>query len=76
MKKFFMKKIFALLCSVFVALSAFAADNAIAVPAPKTVNIGDGNEWIPLFVQGVITSNLQQYSGLTVISGRPSSFTL
>lgn len=62
-----MKKIFALLCSVFVALSAFAADNAIAVPAPKTVNIGDGNEWIPLFVQGVITSNLQQYSGLTVI---------
>jgi len=62
-----MKKVFALLFSVFVALSAFAADNAIAVPAPKTVNIGDGNEWIPLFVQGVITSNLQQYSGLTVI---------
>lgn len=62
-----MKKFFALLCSVFVAFSAFAADNAIAVPAPKTVNIADGNEWIPLFIQGVITSNLQQYSGLTVI---------
>lgn len=43
------------------------ADNVIAVPAPKAVNIGEGNEWIPFFVQGVITSNFQQYSGLKII---------
>ena len=48
-------------------LAAAAADNAIAVTAPKAVNIGSDGEWIPLFVQGVITANLAQYSGLTVI---------
>ena len=48
-------------------LAAAAADNAIAVTAPKAVNIGTDGEWIPLFVQGVITANLAQYSGLTVI---------
>lgn len=42
-------------------------NNALVVPSPKAVNLGDGNDWIPLFVQGVITSNLQQYSGLQVI---------
>ena len=41
--------------------------NSIAVPAPKGVNLGDGAEWIPLFIQGVITANFQQYSGLTVV---------
>lgn len=40
---------------------------SIAVPAPKGVNLGDGADWIPFFMQGVITSNFQQYSGLTVI---------
>ena len=42
-------------------------ENSIAVPAPKGVNLEDGADWIPLFIQGVITSNFQQYSGLTVI---------
>ena len=41
--------------------------NSIAVPAPKGVNLGDGADWIPLFIQGVITSNFQLYSGLTVV---------
>ncbi|MBD5438124.1 MAG: leucine-rich repeat protein [Treponema sp.] len=40
---------------------------SIAVPAPKGVNLGAGADWIPFFMQGVITSNFQQYSGLTVI---------
>ena len=40
---------------------------SIAVPAPKGVNLGAGMDWIPFFMQGVITSNFQQYSGLTVI---------
>ena len=31
------------------------------------MNIGNGNEWIPLFIQGVITSNFQQYSGMKVV---------
>ena len=64
-----MKKKLFLTCALI--LCAFgrivAADNAIAVPAPKTVNIDSEGAWIPLFIQGVITSNFQQYSGLTVI---------
>lgn len=63
-----MKKIFTLLTLLIASITAFAQDNnAIAVPAPKAVNLGDDTEWIPLFIQGVITSNFQQYSGLTVI---------
>ncbi|MDE7292473.1 MAG: leucine-rich repeat protein [Treponemataceae bacterium] len=45
---------------------------SIAVPAPKGVNLGDGADWIPFFMQGVITSNFQQYSGLTVIDRQNS----
>ncbi len=64
-----MKKKLFLTCALI--LCAFgrivAADNAIAVPAPKTVNIDSEGAWIPLFIQGIITSNFQQYSGLTVI---------
>ena len=41
--------------------------NAIAVPAPKGVNLESGSDWIPLFIQGIITTNFQQYSGLAVI---------
>ena len=41
--------------------------NAIAVPAPKGVNLEGGSDWIPLFIQGIITTNFQQYSGLAVI---------
>ena len=61
------KKIFALLSLLALGAAAFAQSTAIAVPAPKTVNIGSGNEWIPLFIQGVITANFQQYSGMNVI---------
>lgn len=39
----------------------------IAVPIPKTINFSEGKEWIPVFIQGIITSNFQQYSGMTVI---------
>lgn len=63
-----MKKIVGVLLLCISALTgAFVADNVIAVPAPKAVNIGEVNEWIPFFVQGVITSNFQQYSGLKII---------
>ena len=41
--------------------------DSIAVPAPKAVNLEGGTNWIPLFVQGIITTNFQQYSGLAVI---------
>ncbi|MCH5291691.1 MAG: hypothetical protein J1D88_08075 [Treponema sp.] len=47
--------------------SGHLKESSIAVPAPKGVNLEDGADWIPLFIQGVITSNFQQYSGLTVI---------
>ena len=60
-----MKKLCALLA--FLVLAAAASSQTIAVPAPKTVQLGEGSDWIPLFVQGVITTNLQQYSGLKVI---------
>ena len=40
---------------------------SIAVPAPKAVNLDGGADWIPLFIQGIITTNFQQYSGLAVI---------
>lgn len=63
-----MKNILALLAALTMSVAAFAqTNNTIAVPAPKTVNIGNGNEWIPLFIQGVITSNFQQYSGMKVV---------
>ena len=45
----------------------FAADDVVAVPSPKTVNMGAEMEWIPLFIQGVITANFQQYSGMKVV---------
>jgi len=62
------KKLFLMGALVLCAFGRIvAADNAIAVPAPKTVNIDADSAWIPLFIQGIITSNFQQYSGLTVI---------
>ncbi|MCR5495987.1 MAG: penicillin-binding protein activator LpoB [Treponema sp.] len=39
----------------------------IAIPVPKTINIENGADWIPIFFQGIITSNFQQYSGMNVI---------
>jgi len=62
-----MKKLFAVITLLLSATISFAQSKTIAVPAPKTVNIGEGNEWIPLFIQGVITTNFQQYSGMKVI---------
>lgn len=41
--------------------------NNIAVPVPKTLNFAEGTDWIPVFIQGIITSNFQQYSGMNVI---------
>ncbi|MFC2603419.1 MAG: CsgG/HfaB family protein, partial [Treponema sp.] len=61
MKKFF------LICTLVLGAMLSAENNTIAVPAPKSVNLGAENGWIPLFIQGVITSNLQQYSGMKVI---------
>jgi len=61
MKKFF------LIISLILGAMLSAENNTIAVPAPKSVNLGAENGWIPLFIQGVITSNLQQYSGMKVI---------
>ena len=57
-----MKRLLTLLAVFALATATFAQNNTIAVPAPKTMNIGEGNEWIPLFIQGVITTNFQNYS--------------
>ena len=63
-----MKKLITLLVTMLLATATFAqTKNTIAVPAPKAVNIGDDSNWIPLFIQGVITSNFQQYSGMNVV---------
>ena len=63
-----MKKIVTILAMLAAGMAAFAQGNvSIAVPAPKAVNLGEGTDWIPLFIQGIITTNFQQYSGLTVI---------
>lgn len=68
-----MKKIFVVCLAIFfLATAIFAQNKAIAVPAPKTINIGEGNEWIPLFVQGVITTNFQNYSGMKVVDRQNS----
>ncbi|WP_294428364.1 CsgG/HfaB family protein [uncultured Treponema sp.] len=62
------KLITTILTTILLSFATFAQTaNSIAVPAPKTVNLGDGNNWIPLFIQGVITSNFQQYSGMKVV---------
>lgn len=57
---------------VMFSMAAIAQNNTIAVPAPKTMNIGEGNEWIPLFIQGVITTNFQNYSGMKVVDRQNS----
>ena len=63
-----MKKILAILAMLAAGMAAFAQNkNAIAVPEPKGVNLSEDTKWITLFIQGLITSNFQQYSGLTVI---------
>ena len=63
-----MKKIMAILAMLAAGMAAFAQNkNAIAVPEPKGVNLSEDTKWITLFIQGLITSNFQQYSGLTVI---------
>lgn len=62
------KKSLSLICSfIFSVAAIFAADDVVAVPSPKTVNMGAEMEWIPLFIQGVITANFQQYSGMKVV---------
>lgn len=62
------KKNLSLICSfIFSVAAIFAADDVVAVPSPKTVNMGAEMEWIPLFIQGVITANFQQYSGMKVV---------
>ena len=61
------KTVFAVIAAMAMAASFAQGKGSIAVPAPKGVNLGDGAEWIPLFIQGVITANFQQYSGMTVI---------
>ena len=63
-----MKKLITILAAFLLATATFAqTKNTIAVPAPKAVNIGDDSNWIPLFIQGVITANFQQYSGMNVV---------
>ena len=67
-----MKKILVLIAMLSIGMAAFAQNSTIAVPAPKTMNIGEGNEWIPLFIQGVITTNFQNYSGMKVVDRQNS----
>lgn len=63
-----MKKIIMFLAMFAVYAAIFAQGKAsIAVPAPKGVNLGADADWIPVFIQGTIMANFQQYSGLTVI---------
>ena len=61
------KTVFAVIAAMAMAAAFAQGKNAIAVREPKGVNLGDGADWIPLFIQGVITTNFQQYSGMTVI---------
>ena len=61
-------KCLVVLAAMWLTAAAFGqVKNSIAVPVPKSVNLGADADWIPLFIQGVITANFQQYSGLTVI---------
>ena len=62
-----MKKLLTLITLLLCATISFAQSNTIAVPAPKAVNLGEEAKWIPLFIQGVITTNFQQYSGMKVV---------
>ena len=39
----------------------------ITVPKPTFINGSADEEWVPLFIQGQLTTNFQNYSGLTVI---------
>lgn len=62
-----MKKLLTLITLLSCATISFAQSNTIAVPAPKAINLGEESKWIPLFIQGVITTNFQQYSGMKVV---------
>lgn len=42
-------------------------NRSVAVPTPKSVNLSGDSNWIPLFIQGLLTSNFQKYSGMNVI---------
>lgn len=67
-----MKKLLTIISLLAIATLTYAQNSTIAVPAPKTMNIGEGNEWIPLFIQGVITTNFQNYSGMKVVDRQNS----
>ena len=67
-----MKKLLTIISLLTIATLTYAQNNTIAVPAPKTMNIGEGNEWIPPFIQGVITTNFQNYSGMKVVDRQNS----
>ncbi len=61
---------FALALSIIAMCSGFAQDFAgkrIAVIEPEIINSNESVAWIPLFVQGLITTNLQNYSKMEVI---------
>ena len=62
-----LKRLTTILVVAFMSFVAFAQSNTIAVPAPKAINLGEEAKWIPLFIQGVITTNFQQYSGMKVV---------
>lgn len=67
-----MKKIICILGALACACFMFSAEpvkagSKITVSPPSLQNGGEDDSWIPLFVQGQLTTDLQNYSGLIVI---------
>ncbi|MBR1912797.1 MAG: hypothetical protein IJ828_10655 [Treponema sp.] len=69
MKK--IKHIFSILLAFAVILPATAqsvpAGSKITVGTPAFQNGGEADTWVPIYVQGQLTTDFQNYSGLTVI---------
>ncbi len=56
-----------LLLPAFIFAEAIRAGSKITVSLPVVKNAAPGEEWIPLFVQGQLSSDIQNYSPFTVI---------
>lgn len=70
MHLFLNKKIILVFLLITLSFSLFAqnfAGKRIAVTEPKFINGTEDTAWIPLMVQGLLTTNLQNYSKMQVI---------
>lgn len=64
-----MKKLFTLflLAAISVLPLTAEAKKSITVPSPTLMNGGTDDAWIPAYVQGLLTTNFQNYSEMQVI---------